>query len=132
MKKSLPPNLEKFRGNHPHYVEAPEGSIEGYFLIQKGNKRLQVISGCGDGWDHVSVSLPHRCPTWEEMNWVKNRFFEDEEMVIQLHPPKSKYINIGKYVLHMWRPWHQEIELPPRWMMVPDNLPNKRIQYRQF
>lgn len=117
MKKQLPVNLEKFRREHSLYVIPEEGSIEGYFEIMYGNKRLHVISGCGEGWDHVSVSLIHRCPTWEEMNWIKDRFFEAEECVVQFHPPKSKYINIGKYALHMWRPWASQYELPPEWMM---------------
>ena len=118
LKNNLPVNLEKFRRDHPNYVIAPEGSIEGYFEIPYGNKTLRVISGCGDGWDHVSVSLWHRCPTWEEMNWIKDRFFEPEECVVQFHPPKSKYINKAKYALHMWRPWASQIELPPEWMMT--------------
>ena len=121
MKKRLPVNLEKYRVDHPSYVIAEEGDIQGAFIIEYGNKRLKVISGCSDGWDHVSVSLTHRCPTWEEMNWIKNRFFEDEEMVIQLHPPRSIYINYGKTVLHLWRCWDQEIKIPPRWMMIPPN-----------
>ena len=118
MKKHLPANLEKFRIDHQMYVKAPEGSIEGVFMIPFGNKRLGVICGCGEGWDHVSVSLKHRCPTWDEMNWIKCLFFESEETVIQFHPPKSQYVNVGKTVLHMWRPWGKEIELPPKWMLA--------------
>lgn len=117
MKTKLPVNLEKFRFDHPFYIKEPEGSIQGSFMIPYGNKTLAVISGRGDGWDHVSVSLRHRTPTWEEMNWIKDLFFEKEETVIQFHPPKSQYINIGKTALHMWRPWHQEIKLPPTYML---------------
>jgi hypothetical protein len=124
MKERLPANLEKFRVDHPSYVKAEEGSIEGAFIIPYGNKRLKVISGCGEGWDHVSVSLRHRIPTWQEMNWIKNLFFEDEDCVVQFHPPKSEYINVGKNVLHLWRPWKCKYHLPPRWMMIPDNLKN--------
>lgn len=120
MKDRLPVNLEKFRFDHPNYEIAEEGSIEGSFEIMYGNKRLRVLSGCGDGWDHVSVSLTHRTPTWQEMNWIKDRFFEPDELVIQFHPPKDQYINVGKTALHLWRPWNQKIELPPRWMMVPN------------
>lgn len=120
MKDRLPRNLEKFRYDHPYYVIAEEGSIQGSFKIPYGNKTLHVLSATGEGWDHVSVSLIHRCPTWEEMNWTKDRFFKPEECVIQFHPPKKDYINVGKYALHMWRKWDAHYELPPRWMMVPD------------
>lgn len=123
MKRYLPPNLEKFRilnniGINSMYVPQKEGSIEGFFIIQHGKRKLTVICGVGEGWDHVSVSLRYRCPTWEEMNWIKNLFFEREETVIQLHPPISQYINCGKNVLHLWRPWDMEIPIPPRHMLV--------------
>lgn len=118
MKKTLPVNLEKCRFDLPIYIQQESGSIEGSFMIHYGNKRLTVISGCGEGWDHVSVSLQHRCPTWKEMCFIKNLFFKKNEMVLQFHPPEKDYINIGKTALHMWRPWNQNVELPPRWMLA--------------
>ena len=36
-----------------------------------------------------------------------------EEAVMQLHPPRSKWINNHPYCLHLWRPLNQEIPLPP-------------------
>lgn len=36
---------------------------------------LKVIATALDGWDHVSVSLPNRCPNWPEMEHVKRLFF---------------------------------------------------------
>lgn len=75
---------------------------------------LKVIASWGMGWDHVSVSLERRCPTWEEMCWIKSQFFEDEECVIQYHPPKSEYVNNHPHCLHMWRPHDAEIPLPPK------------------
>jgi hypothetical protein len=123
MKRHLPTNLEKFRikdnpGINAFYVPQQEGDIAGFFIIQYGKKRLTVICGVGEGWDHVSVSLRHRCPTWEEINWIRNLFFEKEETVIQIHPPHSKYVNVGEYVLHLWRPWDIDIPLPPRHMLA--------------
>jgi len=32
---------------------------------------------------------------------------------MQLHPPRSKWINNHPYCLHLWRPTKQEIPLPP-------------------
>ncbi len=119
MRKTLPANLEKLRIDHPMYIKAERGSIEGAFIIPYGNKKLLVISGCGDGWDHVSISLKHRCPTWDEMCFIKNLFFERDECAIQFHPSESDYINIGKTVLHIWRPQEQEIKMPPRYMLAP-------------
>jgi hypothetical protein len=122
MKKRLPANLEKFRvTNDPEinamYVNQTFGSIEGFFRIPVFHTDLAVICGCGEGWDHVSISHPERCPTWDEMCFIKNLFFMPEETVIQFHPPQSQYINKCKTVLHLWRPWNDQIELPPKWML---------------
>ena len=124
MKKSLPQNLEKLRVlDNPIinqlFVPQETGSIEGLFEIPYGNKKLIVMSGCGDGWDHVSVSLRHRAPTWEEMCFIKNLFFEKDELVLQFHPPEKDYINCCKNCLHLWRPWNQDIKLPPKEMLAP-------------
>ena len=70
------------------------------------------------GWEHVSVSPCSQkrktCPTWEEMCAIKNMFFENDEAVVQYHPPKSDYVNNHPYCLHLWRPTNQEIPRPPK------------------
>ena len=81
---------------------------------KKGFLRIMVVD---EIWDHVSVSLIDRCPTWKEMCMVKDLFFEPEEIVIQYHPPKSVYINNFPFVLHLWRQQGVEIQLPPLWMV---------------
>lgn len=114
MKSRLPSNLEKLRVWHPMYPQPPKGSIEGCFEIPCGNARLFVISGSGLGWDHVSVSLPNRTPAWDEMAFVKRLFWDPEELVLQFHPPDSQHVNIHPHCLHLWKPWGQKIELPPK------------------
>ena len=57
----------------------------------------------GAGWEHVSVSLPDRCPTWEEMSFIKNLFWDEEDFVIQIHPAGSDYVDLHPYCLHLWR-----------------------------
>jgi hypothetical protein len=74
---------------------------------------LKVLSSDGMGWEHVSVSLPTRCPTWEEMHHVKHLFWRNDEAAMELHPPESEYINNHPYCLHLWRPCDQTIPLPP-------------------
>ena len=68
-------------------------------------------------WDHVSVSLKTRTPTWEEMCHIKSLFFADEEVVMQLHPAKSAYVNYHPFCLHLWRPQSAEdmSELAKEW-----------------
>jgi hypothetical protein len=46
------------------------------------------------------------------MCWVKWSFFDDEECVVQFHPPQSKYVNRHPFVLHLWKP-PAAVILPP-------------------
>lgn len=78
---------------------------------------FKVICSDGMGWEHVSVSLPNRCPTWAEMCWLKELFWADDETVMQLHPPKSAHVNNARFCLHLWRPTTQEIPQPHEWMV---------------
>lgn len=81
------------------------------------NRRFNVIASAGCDlvrWEHVSVSLEHECPTWDVMCWVKRRFWDDEDCVVQFHPPSSVAVNVHPYCLHLWRPIGVEIPLPPR------------------
>jgi hypothetical protein len=95
------------------------GSYGGCFFVGK----LAIIASSGDGWDHVSVSLADRLPTWDEMEKVKRTFFKDEECAFQLHVPVDEYIDgieLGKrarYCLHLWRPTTTPIPRPPDWMV---------------
>lgn len=84
---------------------------------------LKIIASAGDvadkdfpkgtRWDHVSVSLENRTPTWEEIAWIKSLFFDEEECAIEYHPPKSKYVNVTATTLHIWRPLDVVIPMPP-------------------
>jgi hypothetical protein len=68
-------------------------------------------------WEHVSVSCRNRCPNWPEMCFVKDLFWADDEVVMQLHPAKKDYVNQHPYCLHMWKPIAEIIPLPPRIMV---------------
>lgn len=75
--------------------------------IQIGEWHGSVIWGTNEkGWEHVSVA-PYDIsitPSWEDMCKVKEVFWEDEDFVIQVHPPKSLHINLMPNCLHLWRP----------------------------
>ena len=46
-----------------------------------------VIASWSGGWEHVSVSLPgqSRCPRWDEMCFIKDLFWAEDECVVQYH-----------------------------------------------
>jgi hypothetical protein len=95
------------------------GEAFGAFQVPFKGQDLRVIASDGEGWDHVSVSLPNRCPTWEEMCRIKDLFFDEDETVVQFHPKKSEYVNCHPYCLHLWRSQDQEAVLPPSILVGP-------------
>jgi hypothetical protein len=85
----------------------------GFIPTRPGQTPLKFICSDGAGWEHVSVSLPNRCPTWEEMCKVKDLFWTQDECVVQFHPPRSEYVNNHPYCLHLWRPISCQMPMPP-------------------
>jgi len=69
------------------------------------------------GWDHVSVTLSskkkdiiERCPTWEEMCYIKDLFWNKDEAVWQFHPAEADYVSDHHWCLHLWK--KQGFEMP--------------------
>lgn len=91
-----------------------DGGYGYLFLNGTKPKPATVVFSFGGGWEHVSVSYSNRCPTWEEMCRVKNMFWNDDECVIQYHPPKPDYVNNHPYCLHLWRKCGENFETPPK------------------
>lgn len=100
-----------------------KGTNNGFFEKVVNRKKgrtlvIRMIASDGEGWEHVSVSFNRdRCPTWDEMCWVKDLFWDPEDTVIQYHPPETEYVNEHSYCLHLWRPTEENIPLPPAWMV---------------
>jgi len=93
------------------YQDAIDGG-SGWVTIH--GKVFHVVYSNGGGWDHVSVSLKNRCPTWEEMCTIKDMFFNPNECCIEYHPAKKDYVNLHPYCLHIWKPKDRELPTPPR------------------
>lgn len=86
----------------------------GAFLVRLERSQICfVIASDGMNWEHVSVSRQDRSPTWDEMSQVKAMFWDDEDCVVQFHPPRSEYINNHPNCLHLWRPTGIDIPRPP-------------------
>ncbi len=82
--------------------------------IPCGLYRLRIIASIGQGWDHVSVSLEKRMPTWDEMEFVRKKLFKPDEVVWQYHVPEDDHINIHPNCLHMWRKHGFKMPMPPK------------------
>ena len=79
--------------------------------------------------EHVSIhaieNKKQETPTWDEMCFVKDIFWDEEDLVVQYHPPKSEYVNNHEHVLHLWRPIGLQIPLPPSILTGIKNLKPK-------
>lgn len=101
----------------------------GIFVVPLSDDTTAVcVISKGGGWEHLSVrmevrwpdgKMTHETPEWDEMCKVKELFWDDpEDVVMQLHPAKSKYVNMHPNVLHLWRPINgHEIPTPPMIMV---------------
>jgi hypothetical protein len=87
--------------------------FNGMFQLRINGSPATIIASNGLGWEHVSISHTNRIPSWETMCKVKELFFEDNEVVMQLHPRKEDYVNNHPYCLHLWKPIDQDIPTPP-------------------
>jgi len=99
--------------SHRQEFEVPALIGASYYEFKSPVKGiLRVIASKEAGFEHVSVSLFNRCPVWDEMCFIKNLFFEDEEECIQYHPKKSEYVNLHPHCLHIYRPVDFEYPRP--------------------
>lgn len=125
MRKEPLPILDKMRindCNFPYlsdYIIQNKGNIGIFeFREKKTGKLFFIISSITQGWEHVSVSIrtkgkKGKMPSWNDMCKIKDLFFDPEEIVVQIHPKRSEYVNIHEGVLHLWKKVHQEWEHPP-------------------
>lgn len=114
MRSKVPKALEAARVKNGPLVSDSMNGFNGMFQIKRGRHLLTIISSNQLGWDHVSISLPNRTPSWSEMCFVKELFFDDDETVVQFHPKKSDYVNFHPFTLHLWKKQDLEYELPPQ------------------
>lgn len=122
MRVKLTQPFEKGRVKDGQFGSDSSWGPTGQFWIKSPVSQAQLCIIASNGydwqfdsppWEHVSVSTSKRCPTWEEMSFVRLAFWEDHETVMQLHVPRTKHIDMHPYCLHLWRPIGIEIPMPP-------------------
>lgn len=112
--------IERYRVKSGRFRSTEEYGNNGIFLVTRPkNKSLVCIASDGEGWEHVSVTYKYlnKCPSWEAMCLIKDLFWDEDETVIQYHPPKSDYVNMHPYVLHLWKPIDIDLPRPPKKMV---------------
>ena len=84
--KPVNEKIEKYRARKAEILIYGDNGDEynGVFKIPlPSGETANVIISNGMGWEHVSVSLKDRCPRWQEMCYIKDLFWNDDEVVIQ-------------------------------------------------
>lgn len=134
MKATVADVMEKGRVRERDPALRCPGEWYGRFVVRgPGGVRLRLVVSAGlpDEWEacgfpppafeHVSVTVVEggRCPTWEEMCWVKDLCWDAEECVVQYHPPKSEYVNHHPACLHLWKPVGAGVPRPPALTVGP-------------
>ncbi|HEY1460419.1 MAG TPA: hypothetical protein VGH59_10240 [Casimicrobiaceae bacterium] len=117
----VPAEIERFRVRTGRLWSDPSDGCNGAFEIPHpmaaSSLRFVVIisdeGGREGGWEHVSVSTRTRTPTWNEMAYLKQLFWDAEDCVVQFHPPASDYVNNHQHCLHLWRLRGVAFPMPP-------------------
>lgn len=117
------PEQHRFTHREAFMSSTKEDGNNGVFLIPHQKIRdywYQVIVSDSLGWEHVSVILlkgkakqVKRCPTWEDMCFIKDKFWDTTDLVVQYHPPEEDYISNHDYCLHLWRSTEVVMPKPP-------------------
>jgi hypothetical protein len=113
--------LERARIREGKYASRT-GDMHGAFVIIRHLMELLILSSGHDdkyGWEHVSVSVGIQPPSWDQMCFVKDLFWDEDECVIQYHPPRSEYVNFHPGTLHLWKPRGVVLPLPPSLLVGP-------------
>ena len=119
--------------HHPILKSSPADGNNGMFILESVEPgwQLAVLASdssepAGEGlprWEHASVHAfkgeKQRTPKWLEMCYVKNLFWDSEDVVMQLHPRASQYVNCHPHTLHLWRPIDAVIPEPPAIFVGP-------------
>lgn len=112
MSFGCPSTLDQYR----LAIQGDRGDAENGFLDIKP-KGLRVMFSSGYGWEHVSFSRRSRMPDYDDMCWIKQKFWGANETVMQLFVPADEHVNMHPYCLHLWRPLEAEIPKPPPFMV---------------
>ena len=118
--------LDQYRRKDATFSPRISEDKAGAFDVPYDKVVLLVLASVEAGWDHVSVSLPHRCPSWHEMSHVQRLYFKPDEDAMQLHVPIEDHVNCHPTCLHLWRPIFKKIPRPPAHLVGGERTETRR------
>lgn len=129
---------EKYRWkNHPLFSSDETFGNSGIFVIPHyriSDYVFLCMVSDGMDWEHVSITVmkknkqADRTPTWAEMCWLKDLFWDKEDCVMQLHPPESEYVSTHDFCLHLWKPIGEKIPMPNSLMVGKKDLKHEDLK----
>jgi hypothetical protein len=128
MRSRLPEKLQAGRVREGYWGTTDSDLMGMFFVMGPRGVKLKIMSSGVDheyNWEHVSVSIEWRTPNWAEMCFVKDLFWDEDECVVQYHPPRSEYVNHHPNCLHLWKPLAATLPTPPSVLVGPklhDNI----------
>lgn len=126
-------NLEEIRKTKNLFIEAETANdgMGGKYYDSSSNKFLNFIFSYQMGWEHLSVSMPNKMPSWDQMCKMKDIFWNKDEACVQYHPKEEDYVNNHPYCLHIWKPTEVELPTPPH-ILVGFKSEEEKQQFLQL
>jgi hypothetical protein len=81
----------EFRMRHGNMRSNDDYGNNGVFIVHLNGVAVTCIASDTDGWEHVSMSIPSRSPTYDEMERIKTVFWGNNPVVVifMRHRPKN-------------------------------------------
>lgn len=61
----------------------------------------QIVAGGTPQW-HMSISHPHRDPTYYEIKEARYKFVPDNVHMAMIFPPRAEFVNVDKHCFHLF------------------------------
>lgn len=125
-------SIEEIKNTRNLFVEAETSNdgMGGYYYDSISEKRLNFIFSYQMGWEHLSVSMPSKTPSWEQMCRMKDIFWNKDEACVQYHPKEEDYVNMHQHCLHIWKPTDEILPTPPHILVGFKNKEEKEAFLR--
>lgn len=66
----------------------------------------------GEQFIHVSVALPNRLPSWDDLGKIKNEFLGHGVNALQVLASDDTHVNLHFFCLHLWLPLQETSRIP--------------------
>lgn len=107
--------IDEIRKTRNLFIEAEtdNAGMGGYYYDVISGKNLSFIFSYQMGWEHLSVSMPSKTPSWDQMCRMKDIFWNKDEACVEYHPKEEDYVNMHPHCLHIWKPTEEYLPTPP-------------------